>query len=253
MKIKHALFSLIALASTINLKAQWVGPTNGTLLTNNKVQITNSYSLGTPGSPPPPPIINILSDDIGIIKQVFAAGHSSVDFYKPAILNNVALNTKRNNGAISFQLMPVGSLTLNTDGNTSGNRGLFLNSNGNNFFSLTETEILFKKDTAELFKVKDNGHVYARKVIVTLANPFPDYVFEADYKLTSLANLEAFIKLNKHLPNMPSQAQIQNNQNQVDLGELQAKLLEKVEELTLYILQQQKEIEALKLQQHAKH
>jgi hypothetical protein len=61
--------------------------------------------------------------------------------------------------------------------------------------------------------------------------------------LNKLAN---YINANKHLPNVPSLAEVEANNKQIDIGEMQVKLLEKVEELTLYILQQQKEIEALK-------
>ena len=63
-----------------------------------------------------------------------------------------------------------------------------------------------------------------------------------------LTDLAAFIAKNKHLPNMPSAKQVVANNNQVELGDMQSKLLEKVEELTLYVLQQQQEIEALKKQ-----
>jgi hypothetical protein len=82
-------------------------------------------------------------------------------------------------------------------------------------------------------------------MVVTLANPFPDYVFETNYKLMPLSDLAAFIAKYKHLPNLPSAQQVADNNNQVELGEMQALLLEKVEELTLYILQQQQQIEEL--------
>jgi hypothetical protein len=93
--------------------------------------------------------------------------------------------------------------------------------------------------------VDANGYAYARKMVVTLANPFPDYVFETNYKLMPLSDLAAFIAKYKHLPNLPSAQEVADNNNQVELGEMQALLLEKVEELTLYILQQQQQIEEL--------
>ena len=75
---------------------------------------------------------------------------------------------------------------------------------------------------------------------------WPDYVFENDYHLIPLDELEVTIKEEGHLPNIPSAEEVQNNG--FELGKMQAKLLEKIEELTLYTIQQQKEIEALKKQ-----
>ena len=65
--------------------------------------------------------------------------------------------------------------------------------------------------------------------------PWPDYVFNPDYKLLSLPDLKAFIQSHKHLPGIPTDKEI--SQKPVDLLELQTKILQKVEELTLYILQ----------------
>ncbi len=70
-----------------------------------------------------------------------------------------------------------------------------------------------------------------------------DYVFEPDYELRSLDELEAFIVENKHLPNVPSAEEM--TQNGVNMTRLAGRLLEKVEELTLYTLQQQELIEGL--------
>ncbi len=71
----------------------------------------------------------------------------------------------------------------------------------------------------------------------------PDYVFEPEYSLRSLADLESFIEENKHLPNVPSGAEI--DANGVNLRKLSFAMLEKIEELTLYTLQQQATIEDL--------
>lgn len=73
----------------------------------------------------------------------------------------------------------------------------------------------------------------------------PDYVFKQDYDLRSLDDLEHFIMLNNHLPNVPSQAEIQEK-GFIDAEEMDYALLEKVEELTLYVIQLKKEIEELK-------
>ncbi len=93
------------------------------------------------------------------------------------------------------------------------------------------------------FRVKASGFVYAREVNVQAAN-FPDYVFDNDYKLNSLENLENYIKTNKHLPGVPTAIEVEKNGlNLGDLGKIQ---MEKIEELTLYIIELKKEVEALK-------
>ncbi len=84
------------------------------------------------------------------------------------------------------------------------------------------------------FKITGTGEVFARKYTTTLNN-IPDYVFNPNYKLLSLEELRSYISTNKHLPNVPSANEFA--ETGVDLGELNRVLLEKVEELTLYILQ----------------
>ncbi|WP_346855975.1 LamG-like jellyroll fold domain-containing protein [uncultured Draconibacterium sp.] len=88
------------------------------------------------------------------------------------------------------------------------------------------------------------GTTYTREVVVQTSIPTPDYVFDKDYNLKSLEELESFIKENKHLPEIPSAKEVDTYG--VDLGKMNMLLLKKIEELTLYILEQQKEIEALK-------
>lgn len=92
-------------------------------------------------------------------------------------------------------------------------------------------------------KLAVSGDVYARKVKVT-ATGWPDYVFASDYHLPTLAEVEAFIKQNKHLPEVPSAKEV--TANGIDLGDNQAILLKKIEELTLYAIEQQKQIEQMK-------
>jgi len=92
------------------------------------------------------------------------------------------------------------------------------------------------------FTVQANGHVFARKYTTTLAN-IPDYVFNTDYNLMPLSDLRTYINTNKHLPNIPSATEYE--ETGVDLGELNRLLLEKTEELTLYILQLEKRLNKL--------
>ncbi len=70
---------------------------------------------------------------------------------------------------------------------------------------------------------------------------WPDYVFDPDYKLMRMDELEEFIAKEKHLPNIPSSDEIKDKQ--MNLIEFQMKLLEKIEQLTLYTVQQEKIID----------
>ncbi len=72
----------------------------------------------------------------------------------------------------------------------------------------------------------------------------PDYVFDSSYKLMSLSDLETFIIANKHLPNIKSAKEI-NTSGKLDMTQMQLKLLEKIEELTLYTLKQESKIDVL--------
>ena len=96
--------------------------------------------------------------------------------------------------------------------------------------------------TVRNFAVKANGEVFARKYTTTLS-AIPDYVFEPNYPLMSLSELRNYVQTNKHLPNIPSAKEYE--QTGVDLGELNRLLLEKTEELTLYILQLEERLKAL--------
>jgi hypothetical protein len=91
------------------------------------------------------------------------------------------------------------------------------------------------------FKLAVEGKIGAREVNVTTAS-WADYVFDDAYKLPSLQELEAYIKLNNHLPDVPTEAEVKANG--VNLGEMNVLLLKKVEELTLLLIEQNKKLEA---------
>jgi hypothetical protein len=82
------------------------------------------------------------------------------------------------------------------------------------------------------------------KVCVKSTSDWSDYVFANDYKLLSLSEVERFIKANKHLPDVPSAEEV--TKAGIDIAKMDAKLLQKIEELTLYVIEQQKQIEELK-------
>ncbi|MFD2602541.1 hypothetical protein [Flavobacterium suzhouense] len=94
------------------------------------------------------------------------------------------------------------------------------------------------------YKLFVNGGVLATEVRV--ATSWADYVFEDTYPLLSLKEVECFIDKNGHLPNVPSAKQVETDG--ISIGEMAKIQQEKIEELTLYLIQQQKEIDELKAQ-----
>jgi len=94
-------------------------------------------------------------------------------------------------------------------------------------------------------KLAVNGTIRTKKVKVTQLG-WPDYVFGNGYKLRSLKELEAFIVVNKHLPEVPSEKAVAKDG--LDLGEMQAILLKKIEELTLYVISQDKKIHEMQVE-----
>lgn len=126
-----------------------------------------------------------------------------------------------------------------TIGNSDENNSLTINGNtfssGNVGIGTTDTKG---------YKLAIAGSVVAESVTVKLQANWPDYTFKNDYKLLPLKEVEAFINENSHLPEVPSEAEVKNNG--INIAEINATLLKKIEELTLYVIQQQKEIDALK-------
>lgn len=108
----------------------------------------------------------------------------------------------------------------------------------------------FFDDVSQSYKFKLlNGNMFLDgkitcKEIEVKTNVWADHVFKKGYKLRPLAEVENYIKTNCHLPEVPTEAEVK--EKGVNVGDMNALLLKKVEELTLYIIQQQKEIDELK-------
>ena len=94
-------------------------------------------------------------------------------------------------------------------------------------------------------KLAVNGKILATEVEVALVANWSDYVFNDDYKLKSLNDVETFIKENKHLPNVPSAVEVA--EKGINVAEMDAILLRKIEELTLYMIDLKKENQELKV------
>lgn len=96
------------------------------------------------------------------------------------------------------------------------------------------------------YRLAVDGKVICTELVVRLVSNWPDYVFSNNYRLASINELENFINKNNHLPGIPSAKDIETNG--LSIGEMQKLQMEKIEELTLYIIELKKEIDKLKAQ-----
>lgn len=95
------------------------------------------------------------------------------------------------------------------------------------------------------YKLAVNGTIHSKAVIIDLVG-WPDYVFKKDYKLMPLTQVKSYIDQNQHLPEMPADKEVEAKG--LDVGEMNKLLTKKVEELTLYLIEQNKRIEKLEAQ-----
>ncbi|MBK9382218.1 MAG: hypothetical protein IPN39_12960 [Chitinophagaceae bacterium] len=126
----------------------------------------------------------------------------------------------------------VGKFVIRTNG---GDR-VFVDESGNvNIGSQTD---------APGYKLRVDGKMICEEVKVKLSTAWPDYVFDDKHKLMTIGELSKFIRQNKHLPNIPSAKEIESNG--MEVGDMQKRMMEKIEELTLYIISLQQQIDNLK-------
>ncbi len=151
-------------------------------------------------------------NDVKIATWVIGAGSGEYGGHL-GTMSNHALHFFTNNSAARVTLLPNGNFGIGT--------------------------------TNPAEKLSVNGTIRSKELKIEIIN-WPDYVFADNYKLQSLYDVEKFIHTNKHLPNIPSAEDIQTNGLKV--GEVQTKMMQKIEELTLYIIELNKRIEKLEVE-----
>lgn len=114
------------------------------------------------------------------------------------------------------------------------------------FLAVGNFDAAYTMPASNSYRLIVQDGIITEKVKVALKSTadWADYVFEPSYKLMSLEKVEEFVKENKHLPNVPSAEDM--SKNGLDVSQTSAKLMEKIEELTLYMIEMNKEIKALK-------
>ena len=166
-----------------------------------------------------------------------------------------------NNGNIHLYALegaPPG-FTLNTGVLPSGGGTIYFESGDIQGMTQIENDVHLTRDlfvdetvgigttTTGPHKLAVEGSIGAREVKVE-STTWSDFVFREDYELMSINEVENYIRENKHLPNIPTESQVKDEG--INLGEMDAKLLQKIEELTLYVIELKQEIDQLKAENH---
>jgi hypothetical protein len=163
--------------------------------------------------------------------------------------DNPTIQLRRNIGLASYEdvgfmqtsgeNLRIGTNSGNTAGKfvirTNGGDRVFVDGSGNMSIGIGTP--------AAGYRLSVNGKAICEELKVQLSGNWPDYVFNEKYKLMPLLQLQQFIEANNHLPNIPKAAQVEANG--LEVGEMQRKMMEKIEELTLYVIDLQKQIDKL--------
>jgi hypothetical protein len=140
---------------------------------------------------------------------------------------------------ILFFLKNNGGVRFDMEDTANGVTWVFQNQVGS--FEITKAGTGVREVT-----VDGSGNMVIQGTLTTASSTYPDYVFSSDYELMPLSELREYIRENRHLPNFPVAQEI--NEDGLNVSATQIKLIEKVEELTLYTLELQQTIEQLQAQ-----
>jgi|GEM_PF-3092091 len=206
---------------------------NGDWAWQNQVMITNNGNLGTAGAPPLEGLTtngNLLLRKTGnwLSEVKFSNTQYSaeiVGFQSGPLTNNLGFVFRTEQGGASGASVKVNAMTIRHTGSV-----------------VVGTPV--SGAPLDNYKLNVFGGVRANSIVVNTNGA--DFVFANNYRLRPLSEVEFFIKRNHHLPEIAPAAQMQ--EEGVSVGELQTQLLQKVEELTLYLIEQNKEIVAMKRQ-----
>ncbi|MHC0446348.1 hypothetical protein ACWA1F_13140 [Flavobacterium sp. 3-218] len=198
-------------------------------------------SLGTPID-----LTSTLGGEVNRKLPVYFDVRSYANYRVKITYLQVKVDTVTDSNEIKINQNPIG-INIPDFGTTDGlDNDLKINGLGGNHYILGGNLGIGTIVPDEKLTVK--GKIHTQEVRVDMAGALvPDYVFADDYKLKSLQEIESYIKENKHLPEIPSAKEIEKNG--LMLAEMNMALLKKVEEMTLYIIEQNKRIEKLEKNQ----
>ncbi len=149
-----------------------------------------------------------------------------------------------NGDSIMYTLVPgnIGVGTANPSARFQVQNGSTNSADSAFFISNNGSVGIGTKSFDTTYRLLVNGGIRAKKIIVE--SGWADYVFSENYVLVPLSEVEQFIQQNGHLPNIPAASEVENSG--LDVAEMEVKMMEKIEELTLYMIRLSKENEALR-------
>lgn len=197
-----------------------------------KIYGNDGVNIGTRSYPS---LLSIASDNVIFGKPIKYVG----------ILDNINFQIGMFGNQRMVGLQTLNSVPIGIGGETYP--GLIIDDSQNVFAGMTFDDYQRVTDALKRkFSLFVKEGILSEDYAIAPISSWADYVFEEQYKLRPLLEVENFIKKNKHLPDVPSAAKIaEDGYSQHEMNKI---LLSKIEELTLYILNQQKEIEELKIQ-----
>ncbi|MBT1695596.1 hypothetical protein KK083_01830 [Fulvivirgaceae bacterium PWU4] len=242
--IKVALFTTMLISSQFAMSQDtWIGTTT---TTNGKIGLARSGTVKWN-------IFNETNDDFristanGAQSNIIMNANGFLEFRSQThTVLNIASRAPGVNPYLRFSSNDDLKWSFYNDYNT--NDFLFATSTG----GAANVKMLIKQNgnigigtTDADAKLTVKGDIHTREVRVDMTGPLvpPDYVFEKDYNLLPLSEVEAYINANKHLPEVPSAKEMEANG--LNLKEMNLLLLKKVEELTLHLIEANKKIENL--------
>ena len=190
----------------------------------------------TPGS-----LLHIknLGATASFIQLTQAANSPNVDIY-----SNYDGSDDLQTGSFGYGVRPTDQAWEIWEKHTTGNWSNLITVKKNGNVGIGTTDNANWQLANSTYKLAVAGNAVAESMTVKLQANWPDYTFKKEYRLMSLADVKTYIDKNQHLPEIPSAAQVEKDG--INLGEMNRLLLKKVEELTLYLIEKDKEIKELK-------